>query len=264
MKDSFGEPEPSGWRCVYFSLRHVPSGLVGELQVTFTKVKAINGRSHRIYNLVRCLEHGVEPAPRNKVVAEQRHKAARAAQEQERRHEVEAAAEAGEKLCAAEARAAAAEGIEEEKRSCAAAAAKSYTEGLARRDEKKWPEAIAAFRKCVELDPNHSKAWYQLGYAYWGQNMWCEASYEPWTRCIALDPTHATAHNNLGNVLQFVRKDYDGAEKMYRKAIELDPSSAAAHNNLGDILVRNDRAGAKKMYRKAILLRSALKATRLP
>ena len=49
VKDGFGEPKPSGWRCVYFSLRHVPSGLVGELQVTFTKVKAINGRSHRIY-----------------------------------------------------------------------------------------------------------------------------------------------------------------------------------------------------------------------
>ena len=64
VKDGFGEPKPSGWRCVYFSLVHVSSGLVGELQMTFTKVKAINGRSHRIYNLVRCLERGVEPAAR--------------------------------------------------------------------------------------------------------------------------------------------------------------------------------------------------------
>ena len=28
VKDSFGDPKPSGWRCVYFSLRHAPSGLV--------------------------------------------------------------------------------------------------------------------------------------------------------------------------------------------------------------------------------------------
>ena len=214
-------------------------------------MKKINGRSHQIYTLLRCLERGVEPAPRNKVVAEQRRseaKAACAAEEQERRHEVAAAAKAREKLGAAEARAADAEG-----KLCAfdaemfsAAAAKSYSEGLARNKKKKWPEAIAAYRKCVELDPNHSKAWYQLGYAYWGQNMWCEASHEPWTRCIALDPTHATAHNNLGNVLQFVRKDCDGAERMYRKAIALNPKDANTSWNLSTLLEdqRKDIPGA--------------------
>ena len=64
VKDSFGEPKPSGWRCIYFSLGHVSSGLIGELQVTFDKIKAINGRSHRIYDLVRSLERSVEPAAR--------------------------------------------------------------------------------------------------------------------------------------------------------------------------------------------------------
>ena len=39
-------------------------------------------------------------------------------------------------------------------------AAASYSEGLARKKEKKWPEAIAAFQKCVDLDANHSSAWF--------------------------------------------------------------------------------------------------------
>jgi hypothetical protein len=111
VKDSFGEPKPSGWRCIYFNIKHVPSGMVAEVQATFDRIK-INGRSHHIYTLLRCLERGVELAPRNKVVAEQQRseaKAARAAEEQERRHEVAAAAEAREKLRAAEARAADAE-----------------------------------------------------------------------------------------------------------------------------------------------------------
>ena len=79
VKDGFGSPKPSGWRCVYFSLRHAPSGLVSELQVTFDKIKAINGRSHRIYNLVRCMERGVEPATRT-VQAAQGHRKPVAAQ----------------------------------------------------------------------------------------------------------------------------------------------------------------------------------------
>ena len=273
VKDSFGEPKPSGWRCVYFNFKHVPSGVVGELQVTFDRIKKINGRSHQIYTLLRCLERGVEPAPRDKVVAEQRRseaKAARAAEEQERRREAAAAAEAGEKLRAAEARAAEAEGklraaeakAEEEKQRRAAAAGKSpaawYSEGLAlgRNGEKKWPEAIKAFQNCVALDANHSKAWFWLGQSYYLQNgsKNCEASYEPYTRCIALDPKHASAHNNLGLVLNDVRKDYDGAEKMYRKAIELDPKYTSPLWNLSILLEEqeNDIPGAIEFTEKYI------------
>ena len=65
-----------------------------------------------------------------------------------------------------------------------------------RKNEKKWPEAIAAFQNCVALDANHSDAWFHLGYAYNQHNggKSCEAEYEPYTRCIALDPKHAVAH----------------------------------------------------------------------
>ena len=82
-------------------------------------------------------------------------------------------------------------------RAAATPAGKAYSEGLARRDEKKWPEAVAAFQNCVALDTNHSaSAWFKLGMAYYNQNGGnnCEAEYEPYTRCIALDPKHAVAH----------------------------------------------------------------------
>ena len=103
-----------GWRCVYFSLRHAPSGLVSELQVTFDKIKAINGRSHRIYNLVRCMERGVEPATRTVQAAEETRRAAVKSAE----------AQPAERGAAVRARAAAAErkAAEAEKRHRAAAA----------------------------------------------------------------------------------------------------------------------------------------------
>ena len=132
-----------------------------------------------------------------------------------------------------------------------------YDEGLRHKRAKKWPEAIAALRRCVELDPSQSEAWFWLGYTYYEQNGGepCEASYEPWTRCIALDPRNAVAHTNLGNVLMNVRKDFSGAERQYRKALELGPT-ATRYNNLGIVLrqVRKDYDAAERMFRKSIEL----------
>ena len=133
-----------------------------------------------------------------------------------------------------------------------------YEEGIRHRDAKKRPEAIAAFQKCVALDANHSKAWFELGMAYYNRNgrKNSEAEYEPYTRCIALDPMHAVAHANLGLVLKNVRKDYDGAEKMYRKAIELDPKQTHARWNLSLILEdqKNDIPGAVKQMEEFVNL----------
>ena len=132
-----------------------------------------------------------------------------------------------------------------------------YDDVLLHKPEMKWCDVISALRRCVELDPNKSEAWFELGIAYYAQHgmKHCEASYEPYTRCIALDPTHTAAHVNLGTVLRTVRKDYDGAERMFRKAIELDPETALAHNGLGSVLyLRGDNDGAEQMYRKAIEL----------
>ena len=117
-------------------------------------------------------------------------------------------------------------------------AAKSYSEGLAWKNEKKWPIAVAAFQYCVALDANHSSAWFELGLRLDESS---EAQIEAYQRCIALDPKDAAAHNNLGNVLKNVRKDYDGAEKLFRKAIEICPTALRC-NNLATLLkdVRKD------------------------
>ena len=123
-----------------------------------------------------------------------------------------------------------------------------YDEGVRHKHAKKWREAIAALRRCVELDPNKSEAWFELGIAYYSQNgeKDCEASFEPYARCLALDPNHTDAHNNLASVLMNVRKDDAGAERHYRKAIELNPKQTHACWNLSDLLEdeRNDIRGA--------------------
>ena len=130
-------------------------------------------------------------------------------------------------------------------------------EGWRHGQVKKWPEAIAALRRCVELDPNNCDAWYQLECTYYEQNgnKSCEASFEPYTRCILLDPTNTRAYINLGALLMDVRKDIDGAENMYRKAIELDPTQMIAHNNLGLVLDQQKKwPEAIEAYRRCVEL----------
>ena len=51
-------------------------------------------------------------------------------------------------------------------------------------------------------------------------------------KAIELDPKNAIAHTNLGNALHD-KGQLDEAIACCKKAIELDPKLAIAHNNLG-------------------------------
>ena len=52
-------------------------------------------------------------------------------------------------------------------------------------------------------------------------------------RALELKPDYAAAHNNLGNALQAQGK-LDEAVACYRRAVELKPDYAEAHCNLGN------------------------------
>ncbi len=73
-------------------------------------------------------------------------------------------------------------------------------------------------------------------------------------KALELDPEHAAAHINLGT-LYYNRHDYAGAERHYRKAIEVDSRYALAYFDLGNVLDETGRLpDAVKAYCSAILL----------
>jgi len=77
------------------------------------------------------------------------------------------------------------------------------------------------------------------------------AAYE---RVLELDPEHAAAHINLGT-LYYNRQDYKAAEEHYRRAIEIDPRYALAHFDLGNVLDETGRiAEAIQTYLTALQL----------
>lgn len=75
---------------------------------------------------------------------------------------------------------------------------------------------------------------------------------DAYKRAIELEPEHAAAHINLGT-LYYNRQDYVQAEAYYRKAIEVDPRYALAYFDLGNVLDETGRLpDAVRAYKTAI------------
>jgi tetratricopeptide (TPR) repeat protein len=73
-------------------------------------------------------------------------------------------------------------------------------------------------------------------------------------RVLELDPEHAAAHINLGT-LHYNRQDYTLSEKHYRAAIEIDPRYALAYFDLGNVLDETGRVTeAIQAYNTALQL----------
>jgi len=73
-------------------------------------------------------------------------------------------------------------------------------------------------------------------------------------RVLELDPEHAAAHINLGT-LHYNRQDYTLSEKHYRAAIAIDPRYALAYFDLGNVLDETGRvAEAIHAYNTALQL----------
>lgn len=115
-------------------------------------------------------------------------------------------------------------------------------------------KAIAGFNKSLEIYPNYSAAWYNMGVAYYSMNDQVSAltAYE---NTLKINPNDKQAYNNAG-VIYFNRKDYDNALTYFLNAVRVNPTFADAYANIG--AVYHNRAQyeqAIENYEKAIGLR---------
>ncbi|XP_072034195.1 protein O-mannosyl-transferase TMTC1-like isoform X2 [Amphiura filiformis] len=120
------------------------------------------------------------------------------------------------------------------------------------KDNGRKPEAISHYQKCLELYPNHTSAFNNLGTLLTDDDP--EEAESIFRQAISVDPYHSRAHYNLANTL--VRKgNYEEAKLMYEAAMDLDPTYIDPYTNLA---VLHEKQGevqtAENLYRIASLL----------
>ena len=98
-------------------------------------------------------------------------------------------------------------------------------------------EAIAAYKKAVEANPEACGALVNLGTIYFRLRRLKEAA-ECYERALAADPDYALAHFNLGN-LHDEQGRVEEARGYYSAAIRLNPRYADAYFNLALLCERN-------------------------
>ena len=117
--------------------------------------------------------------------------------------------------------------------------------------EKKFAEAIAHYRRAVEINRTYPMAHFNMGNALSHLGKIEEAT-EQYRRAIQLTPNFSTAQYNFGRALAALGR-HEEAMEHFRNAVELNPDFAEAHNNLGLLLAASGkREEAIEHYRRAL------------
>ena len=114
-------------------------------------------------------------------------------------------------------------------------------------------EAIAAFRRALEINPEYAEAAYNLGHALYATGR--DDAFDAFQRAIAIRAEFVEAHFMLGQAL--MRADrIDEAAAAFERAIEINPEFVEARLALGIAeLEQGDHRGAGAEFRRALEIR---------
>jgi len=134
--------------------------------------------------------------------------------------------------------------------------------GLALRKKRQVDEAIAAYRKAIELDPDDARPSYSLAQSLRWDKRQLDEAIASYRIAISLEPDFARAHHSLGHALWHEGRvgeaiaSYQNAVASYKKAPPVDSAYARVQIRLGDALRNEGRLDeADASYRRAIELR---------
>src|SRR5262249_28614978 len=113
-----------------------------------------------------------------------------------------------------------------------------YCRGLALRDEKDLPGAVAAFQRAADLDPGFAWPCWNLGDVFRLQGNGAAAA-DAYRKAADRAGT-AAAFRKLGHCLRDL-KDLTGAVAAFQRAIDIDPEDFQARYLLGQVLQQQGR-----------------------
>lgn len=113
-----------------------------------------------------------------------------------------------------------------------ARSAEAYNnQGVELAAQGKLPEAIAAFKQAIEINPQYENAHNNLGLALGTQQNYPEAA-AAFNQALTINPSNFETYNNLGIALGSQGK-FTEAVAAFHRAIEINPADPTSHQNLG-------------------------------
>lgn len=109
-----------------------------------------------------------------------------------------------------------------------------YLRGICYERLKQWDNAVADFKRVLELDPDNADALNYLGYTWVDRNENLDEAFEMIRKAVALQPNSGAIVDSLGWA-HYKLGEYEKARIELEKAVELSPSSATIIDHLGDV-----------------------------
>ena len=128
-----------------------------------------------------------------------------------------------------------------------------YNVGLVYRSLDRNPEAIAAYRQALALDPEFPAARNNLGFVLLLEGR-IEESIRELREVIGQDPTMALAYSNLG-LAYAIQGRFDAASRELAEAERLNPTNAETQARIGDVcLAGGQMEQARRRFLRALEL----------
>jgi tetratricopeptide (TPR) repeat protein len=128
-----------------------------------------------------------------------------------------------------------------------------YNVGNAYMQKGRLDEAIAQYRKALEINAHYADARNNLGNAFFRKGE-LDAAIAEYQKTLAIDPNLAETHTNLGNAL-FQKRQLDAAIEQYGFAVKVNPNYAQAHGNLGVAYFQQGQMDAAiAQYQQALII----------
>jgi protein O-mannosyl-transferase len=124
--------------------------------------------------------------------------------------------------------------------------------GLVMAKQDKASEAIALFRRAVEIEPQAFNPHVNLGLAMAVTNQFAEA-HRQFDLALEINPRGVDAHRALAYLLTTEGK-FDQARAQLDRAIESDPRNPTGHVDLAMLLMRQGQSAAAKSHFEAALM----------
>ncbi|OGI18006.1 MAG: hypothetical protein A2287_07925 [Candidatus Melainabacteria bacterium RIFOXYA12_FULL_32_12] len=106
-----------------------------------------------------------------------------------------------------------------------------YNLGLLYHSQNNLEEAVKYYKKTLELKPDAADIYNNLGSIFYKKNQVADAI-ENYLKALYFEPDNSNAYFNLGNLYRKVNKQNDAIE-YFQKGLELSPNDAEAHYCLG-------------------------------